>query len=246
MTRKVSHRLSALAGAAALTVGLVAAPVAADPVLVELFTSQGCSSCPPADQFLGELTKQNGVVALAFHVDYWDYIGWKDEFARPEHTARQKEYRDSLNLRTIYTPQMVIDGRFDAVGSQVSAVKSSIGVAAETAKLPLTITAVDGKYRVTAPAAEIDQSRPASLWLAVFLRETATPVTRGENAGSTLVEYNIVRELRHLGAWTGNAIDLELDIDAADKSLGCAVILQIDGNGPVLGVAAAPAAGQGT
>jgi hypothetical protein len=224
---------------------LAVGPAAADPVLVELFTSQGCSSCPPADQFLGELTKRTGIVALAFHVDYWDYIGWKDEFARAEHTARQKQYRDSLNLRTVYTPQMVIDGRYDAVGSQYSEVESSIGSAAAAPKLPLTITAAGGKYRVTAPATEIDQAKPASLWLAIYWRKNETPVTRGENAGSTLTEYNIVRELRRLGEWTGDAIDLELDVDAGDKNLGCAVILQVDGNGPVLGVAAAPA-GQGS
>jgi len=229
-----------------LTAGLAAGPAAADPVLVELFTSQGCSSCPPADKFLGELTKRNGVVALAYHVDYWDYIGWKDPFARPEYTARQKEYRDALNLRTVYTPQMVIDGRHDAVGSQRSAVESLIGGASESPRLPLAITAVGGKYRVTAPAAEIDQAKPASLWLVVYSRQNETPVTRGENAGSTLIEYNIVRELRRLGEWTGNAIDLELDVDAGDKNMGCAVILQVDGNGPILGVAAAPSDGQGS
>jgi len=226
---------------------LAAGPAAvADPVLVELFTSQGCSSCPPADQFLGELTKRNDVVALAYHVDYWDYIGWQDPFGRPEYTARQKDYRDALDLRTVYTPQMVIDGRYDVVGSQNSEVESSIAAAAGSSKLPLTITSVGGRYRVTAPATEIDRAKPASLWLAVFSRQNETPVTRGENAGSTLIEYNIVRELRRLGEWTGNAIDLELDVDAGNKNLGCAVILQVDGNGPVLGVAAAPVSGQGS
>src|SRR5262245_21873769 len=111
MTSKPLYYLCALAGAAALAIGIAPRPAAADPVLVELFTSQGCSSCPPADQFLGELSQRSGVVALSFHVDYWDYIGWKDRFAKPEYTQRQKGYRDALNLRTLYTPQMVIDGR---------------------------------------------------------------------------------------------------------------------------------------
>src|SRR5215510_7129171 len=150
MTSKVSWR--PLAGAVALTVGLAAIPAAADPVLVELFTSQGCSSCAPADKLLGELRQRSGVVALAFHVDYWDYIGWKDKFAKPEYTDRQKAYRDALNLRTLYTPQMVIDGRLDVVGSERSEVESSIGSAAADHKLPLTITEASGKYRVAVPA----------------------------------------------------------------------------------------------
>jgi hypothetical protein len=240
MISRVFRLFLAMTGAMALSVGLTAKPAAADPVLVELFTSQGCSSCPPADKLLGELSQRNGVVALAFHVDYWDYIGWKDKFAKAEYTERQKDYRDALNLRTLYTPQMVIDGRLDVVGSERSEVESSIGSAAAAAKLPLTITESGGKLRVTAPAVEIDQARPATLWLAIYSRRSETPVERGENAGSTLVEYNIVREIRSLGPWNGNAIDLALDVDASDSKMGCAVILQADGNGPVLGVAALP------
>jgi hypothetical protein len=238
MRSKVSWR--PLASAVALTVGLAAIPATADPVLVELFTSQGCSSCPPADKLLGELSQRSGVVALAFHVDYWDYIGWKDKFAKPEYTDRQKAYRDALNLRTLYTPQMVIDGRLDVVGSERSEVESSIGSAAEADKLPLTITEASGKYRVTVPAMEIDQAMPATLWLAIYSRRNETPVEQGENAGSTLIEYNIVREIRRLASWNGNAIDLPLDVDDSDNNMGCAVILQANGNGPVLAVAAMP------
>jgi hypothetical protein len=244
MGTKSRYLLSVLVGAAALAAG--PAPALADPVLVELFTSQGCSSCPPADRFLGELAQRKDVIALAYHVDYWDYIGWQDKFARAEHTARQKDYRDALDLHTIYTPQMVVDGRYDVVGSQRAAVESSIESAASQRKLPITISASGGKYRVTAPPMEIDQASPASLWLVIYARRSETEVSRGENAGSTLVEYNIVRDLRRLGDWTGDAIDLELDADAADKNMGCAVFLQVDGNGPILGVAAAPEPAQGS
>ena len=234
---KTRHLLSFLAGAAALAAS--PAPALADPVLVELFTSQGCSSCPAADQYLGELAQRKDVIALAFHVDYWDYIGWRDKFARPEHTARQKDYRDALGLRTIYTPQMVVDARYDVVGLERVAVESSIESAAGQAKLPIAIAENGGKLRVTAPAMEIDQARPASLWLVTYSRRNETEVSKGENAGSILVEYNIVREMRRLAGWNGNAIDLELDVSTADKNMGCAVILQVDGNGPILGVAAA-------
>ncbi len=237
MGTKSPYLLSVLAGAVALAAG--PAPALADPVLVELFTSQGCSSCPPADQFLGELTRRQDVVALAYHIDYWDYIGWEDKFARPEYTERQKDYRDALDLHTIYTPQMVIDGRYDVVGSHRTEEETWIKSAAGQPKLPIAIAVNAGKYRVTAPAMEIDRAQPASLWLVTYSRRNETEVSEGENAGSVLVEYNIVRELRRLGGWTGNAIDMQLDLDAADKNMGCAVILQVDGNGPILGVAAA-------
>jgi hypothetical protein len=242
MGKKLRHLLSVLAGAAALAAG----PALADPVLVELFTSQGCSSCPPADQFLGELAQRKDIIALAYHVDYWDYIGWQDKFARPENTARQKDYRDALGLHTIYTPQMVVDGRYDVVGSQRSEVESSIKSAARQQKLPIAITENGGKLRITAPPMEIDQAQPASLWLVTYSRRNETEVSSGENEGSTLVEYNIVSDLRRLGGWTGNAIDMQLDLETADKNMGCAVILQVDGNGPILGVAAAPEPGQGS
>jgi hypothetical protein len=242
MGKKLRHLLSVLAGAAALAAG----PSLADPVLVELFTSQGCSSCPPADQFLGELAQRKDIIALAYHVDYWDYIGWQDKFARPENTARQKDYRDALGLHTIYTPQMVVDGRYDVVGSQRSEVESSIKSAASQQKLPIAITENGGKLRITAPPMEIDQAQPASLWLVTYSRRNETEVSSGENEGSILVEYNIVSDLRRLGGWTGNAIDMQLDLETADKNMGCAVILQVDGNGPILGVAAAPEPGQGS
>jgi hypothetical protein len=236
-----AKRLSKLLAATALAAGLWSGTAAAgEPVLVELFTSQGCSSCPPADRYLGELAGHADIVALAFHVDYWDYIGWQDKFARPEHTARQRDYRDALDLRTLYTPQMVIDGRYDAVGSDRSKVEASIEVAGQTAKLPVSLSTAAGKLRISMPAATSAPASPASLWLALYHRRIETPVTRGENAGATLVEYNIVRELKRIDSWTGAAVDLALDVDMSDGNTGCAVFVQLDGNGPVLGVAALP------
>ncbi|HEY7688718.1 MAG TPA: DUF1223 domain-containing protein [Dongiaceae bacterium] len=237
-------RLASALAAAGMALTFAGAPAAADPVLVELFTSQGCSSCPPADLYLGELAQRTDVVALAFHVDYWDYIGWRDKFAKPEYTKRQKDYVDALEVRMVYTPQMVVDGRFEAVGTDHQDVETSINAAAMIAKQPIALSEAEGKLRVTVPAAEIDLAKPASLWLAVFARRRETPVGRGENAGTRLVEYHIVRQLDRLGPWTGKAVDMQVPMAPMDKNTGCAVILQVDGAGEVLGVAALPATGQ--
>src|SRR5690606_23996855 len=116
-----------------LCAAIGAAQAADRPVVVELFTSQGCSSCPPADRFLGELAARPGVIALGLHVDYWDYIGWKDPYARRAHTERQRDYSRTLNQRYVYTPQMVINGAFQAIGSDRAAVDGLIEEARRSA-----------------------------------------------------------------------------------------------------------------
>jgi hypothetical protein len=223
--------------------GAAGAEGAGTPVVVELFTSQGCSSCPPADAFLGELARRSDVIALAFHIDYWDYIGWKDPFASPAWTERQHAYKRALGLHMVYTPQMVIDGRADAVGSEQRTVNDAITAAAQHDKVAISITReAAGHYRVALPAAGADRpGLPATVWLAVFDREHTTPVKRGENTGRTLTDYNAVRELRQLGEWSGAATELPLDLDAsAMTGKGCAVIVQAGAVGPILGAALLP------
>jgi hypothetical protein len=225
---------------AALVSGLAAVGRAQGqaPVVVELFTSEGCSSCPPADAFLGELAQRPEIVALAFHVDYWDYIGWKDPYAHAAFTQRQHEYATALGLHMVYTPQMVVDGRTDAVGSERGDVEAAIGKAAAASKLAIAIAKDAGGYRVAIPAAAPPAGGPATVWLAVFDSEQETPVKRGENGGRTLKEFNIVREWRRIGTWNGEAVTLPLDVamgGAARK--GCAIIVQSGPVGPVLGAA---------
>ncbi len=226
-------RCLALALAAALATAL---PARADaPVVVELFTSQGCNSCPPADAFLGELAMRPDVVALSLHVDYWDYIGWKDPFARPEATARQRAYGRSLGRNMVYTPQMVIDGEVDEVGSDRAGVLRKIA-AARRGKIAVELReTAPGQWRVILPGAAIDLAEPATVWLAVFDREKTTVVPRGENAGVTLKNYHVVREWRRLGEW--NAQPAEFPLDVAAGGDGCAVIVQAGETGPVLGAA---------
>src|SRR5262245_38547331 len=186
------------------------------PVVVELFTSQGCNSCPPADALLGELAQRPDLVALAFHVDYWNYIGWQDPFSSPEATQRQRDYASSLGLGSVYTPQMVIDGSFDAVGSDRTRVNQAIAAASQHSKIPVAIAAnPTGGWLVTLPAAAVDQA--ATVWLALYDRQHVTSVRRGENAGATLTDYNIVREFRRIGRWDGAKLDLPLDLGATDS-----------------------------
>lgn len=204
-------------------------------VVVELFTSQGCSSCPPADAFLGELAERDDVIALSMHVDYWDYIGWADPFAIPETTTRQKGYRDQLERRYVYTPQMVIDGKREAVGSRRSAVMEMIEAsAAEPKPVEIRFDASSGTVVVPAGTAPAEG---ATIWLAVYDAKHETDIQKGENHGKVIRYSNVVRRLQSIGLWTGEELELSIDLAAAAANGrdGCAVIVQQGTTGPVLG-----------
>jgi hypothetical protein len=209
------------------------------PVVVELFTSQGCNSCPPADEFLGELAERPGIIALSLHVDYWDYIGWKDPYASPQATARQRGYVEGLGLRYVYTPQMVIDGRVDVAGLRRNDVLRAIEKAAVGRKaLQVRFERADGG-KIVVPAGHAPEGG-AAVWLAVYDRSHETNVPRGENAGRKLHNYNVVRELSRIGTWRGARMEIPFDMAAAavQGRDGCAVIVQQGPTGPVLGAAA--------
>jgi hypothetical protein len=216
----------------------VPASVSDQPVVVELFTSQGCNSCPPAEALLGELAKRHDVLPLAFHVDYWDYIGWKDPFGSPDATDRQQRYSRALGLNMVYTPQMVIDGTHDAVGSDQAAVNAAIAASAAEPKLKLVVLRDDqGKYKVDIPAGDPGKEA-ATVWIALFDHAHKTEVQRGENAGQTLVEYNIVREWHKIGVWDGKPTEVALNLTPdSDEYDACAVLVQQGGNGPIRGAA---------
>lgn len=205
------------------------------PVVLELFTSQGCASCPPADTYLGELAQRRDVLPLAFHVDYWNYIGWVDPFGSAASSTRQQEYGRLLQQRMIYTPQMVIDGAAHAVGSDRMAVEAAIRQAASTMKAPVTLTNDGSGYMVHIGYGEPD--RPAQIWLIEYEPEAVTDVMRGENAGRQLTEFNIVRSWRAIGTWTGEPVSIDLPA-AETGALACAVIVQADPLGPIYGAAA--------
>jgi hypothetical protein len=217
----------------------VTAAHAADqrPVVVELFTSQGCSSCPPADVFLGELAARPDVLALGLHVDYWDYIGWKDPFAQRAHTERQRSYSRTLNQRYVYTPQMVIDGTLQGVGSEKALINKLIDkarkMAADGPSLKLT---GDGAQR-TLHLGAARSPAPATVWLIGYERRHQTPVQSGENSGRKLANYNIVRVMQPVGVWTGGAATLPLDLQILAQCDGAAVIVQTEETGPIVAAA---------
>ncbi|MEE8516579.1 MAG: DUF1223 domain-containing protein [Alphaproteobacteria bacterium] len=232
-------------GFAVVAAGPARAEVPSDPnlVVVELFTSQGCSSCPPADAFLGELAKRSDVLALSLHVDYWNYIGWPDPFSSPAMTARQRAYSQSLGHRYVYTPQMVIDGKFQEVGSRTAKVERAIAGAKRQAPSKLRIKVVSkgaGKAVVRIPASK--SSATATVWLVGFDNLHTTPITSGENSGRTISYHNVVRAIRPIGSWGGNATEISFDIThQGDAEFdNCAIIVQRGRAGPILGAVALP------
>lgn len=168
--------------------------------VVELFTSQGCSSCPPADRVLAELAKDNKTLTLAWHVDYWDYIGWKDSFARPEYTRRQKEYAVSMGESGVYTPQAVINGRVHVVGSRGNDVSRSLAKLTggnEGLVVPITASIAGDVLKVGIEA--LPQAAGTTLWMVYFNNRQAVKIERGELAGQTLDYTSIVGDIEMIG-----------------------------------------------
>jgi hypothetical protein len=198
-------RLTASVLALAAALAIPGAPRAAElRGVVELFTSQGCSSCPPADRYLAELAKDPSLVVLSWPVDYWDYIGWKDTFASPGFTARQKAYAAVRRDDQVYTPQAVIDGVTHAVGNDRDVVQDAIAANGKTLNCALTMTDRDGKIGIDV-APKVNASGSATLWLLRVLRTANVAIGRGENKGRSITYTNVVREAIAVGEWSGGA-----------------------------------------
>ena len=204
-------------------------------VVVELYTSQGCSSCPPADEFFAELTRDPMIMPLALHVDYWDYIGWADSFADPKFTARQKAYARNIGSRTIYTPQMIVGGLDRVEGSAPAEVASLVMKHMKAAQLvSLTVTRNGEKLVIRAEAVR-QLDRVINIQLVRYKPQDAVKITRGENAGRTVTYHNIVTSWQIVGEWNGDG-PLELEASYPDGSPGV-VILQADGPAEILAAA---------
>jgi hypothetical protein len=181
------------------------------PIVVELFTSEGCSSCPPADKLLAELAIRPDVLALSFHVDYWDRLGWKDPYSSREATERQNHYATLLDLGTVYTPQIIIDGKWQAVGSDRANVEQALGLARRSrTEIPVLLALDHGRAQVKLGTGGDVAS--ASLLLIGFDRRHVTAVKRGENSGRTLTHIDVVRGVEEVARFAGSPGDIEVPV----------------------------------
>ncbi len=215
--------------------GTFAQSIAGNPVVVELYTSQGCSSCPPADKLLQNLAKRDDVIALGLHVDYWDYIGWKDSFANPQYSDRQRAYARVAGARTVYTPQMIIAGMDHLIGARPAELEALIKrFAAKKSGVALQLDRKDGalkvRARTTAPF-----GTEAVVQLVRYKPQSRVEIGRGENAGRTIDYANVVSEWSRVATWDGSN-DLTLNLKAPGND-AVVVIIQETGPGPILAAA---------
>lgn len=234
MERMIEQTKKIVGGALILSAMLLptTAPVAEPaPVVVELFTSQGCYSCPPADELLGELAERDDVLPLGFHVTYWDRLGWPDTLGLKEGTARQETYARYLGSGRIYTPQMVVHGQIDVVGSQRSRVFKALDIMQENRPESPDIAINDNRLTIGAGEAE-----PATVWLVAYDDIHEVVIERGENSGKTISYHNSVRELTELARFDGTPLELELPLARMSNEGrdGAAILVQRDGDGAML------------
>ncbi len=234
--------LSAAVAAPFVSAGVSnSARAASQPVLVELFTSQGCSSCPAADKLAGQLAKRDDVIIVSLNVDYWDYLGWKDTLAKPEFTKRQMDYAHARGDGKVYTPQMVINGGEHVVGSSVNAASTAIAEAAR-GTTSVKIAADGEQLRVTIGAG--DPVEEATVWLMAIAPQIDVKIERGENAGTTVTYHRVVRNLVPAGMWQGKAAELLMPRTSimTHDSTSCLAVLQFGTTGNVIGLDMQPVA----
>jgi len=219
-----------------------AGPAVSEPkAVLELFTSQGCSSCPPADKVIGEYAERGDVLALSFNVDYWDYLGWKDTLANSDNSERQRAYANARGDRQVYTPQIVVNGVEHVVGSNRSAVAAALK---RDSGLPVSIELAENDDSITVMVdrngTEIGR---ATLWLVIYENKVTVPIERGENTGKKVTYTNVVRKVRPIAMWSGGEMSVDLPKSEMTKANAkrCAVILQRETDaglpGQVLGAA---------
>jgi hypothetical protein len=228
--------------------GLVAATGAASAeprAVLELFTSQGCSSCPPADKLLGEYAARDDILALSFNIDYWDYLGWKDTLASHDFSDRQKAYSEARGDRQVYTPQVVVNGSEHVIGSNRAALEAAVGRAeASGLPVPITLTSTEDAVQVNIGATADPKHRKGTAWLVMYDPTVSVVISRGENRGTTVTYHNVVRKMRPIAMWKGEAMSVDLPkSEMSHAKVGhCAVLLQTEKQrglpGAVIGAAA--------
>jgi len=230
LTRNVSALLSLLAALA------TPALAAESKAVVELFTSQGCSSCPAADHVLGQLAAEGRVIALSVPVDYWDYLGWKDTLAQHAHSMRQRGYAGGRGDRQVYTPQVIVNGSAQVIGSDRQAIEAACKSAAKAA-VPVTLTRNGDNIEVDVGAG---QGAPASVWLLTVARAAPVAIGRGENHGRTVTYSNVVRSWLRVAEWTGSPIKSSVPLPELNAKDADAIVIlvqpgSIENPGPVRG-----------
>ncbi len=235
-----------------ITSGLIAATIFASPaanarvpVLLELFTSEGCSSCPPADRLLEALDRQPvadaDLIVMSEHVDYWNYLGWSDPYSSPVFSARQQQYAARLGA-SVYTPQLVLDGQFQATGSDQREVTAAIARAVREAKLPISVRAMRAANGASVHVDANTSGKSADLYIAIAADRMSSHVLRGENGGRTLTHVAVTQSIVRVGKWEGSGLagrDLQLTAKqlSAPGETRVIAILQDSRTGRILGVA---------
>ena len=215
-----------------------------NPTVLELFTSQGCSSCPPADKLLQKYAAQGHIIALTFNVDYWDYLGWKDTLGQASFTKRQKNYAYARGDGQVYTPQIVVNGMYHAVGSRPAEIDRAITKSnnrRSTRRIPISVEATKTDFVITIGGSNEQVSR-ATVWIAAVAPKVTISVKKGENGGRRLTYHNVVRHLMPVATWTGQQLNLRLrqrDVLRSGTKQS-AVWVQTSNNGPILAAAWLP------
>jgi hypothetical protein len=196
--------------------------------VIELFTSQGCSSCPPADQLLAQFASDPSLIPISLPIDYWDYLGWKDTLADPRNSARQRAYSHVRGDREVYTPQVVVNGSLHALGSDRDAIEAAIAASRKngmTLSLPVTMAVSEGRLLVSVPGGG-DGHSLAEVWVGGLVRAATVAIGRGENRGKTITYHNVARHWVKLGTWNGKAETFTVPIhDFSDESIDEAAVM---------------------
>ncbi|MEA2831357.1 MAG: hypothetical protein QOF22_2105 [Bradyrhizobium sp.] len=242
------NRISRWSGALGVcAIVAIVRPAHAEPrAVVELFTSQGCSSCPPADEIIGELARDPSVIALSMPIDYWDYLGWKDTLADARFSARQKAYSQMRGDREVYTPQVVVNGSAHVIGSDLPGIEDAIGDTKKTdgvMSVPVTMTLAGKQIHVSVAASS---NAPAAVhgevWICSVSKSVPIAIGRGENRGRQITYHNVVRNLLKVGDWNGSSGSWMVPLENISRDgVDAAVVYVQDGNrdkpGPMLGAA---------
>ncbi len=238
--KKFGIRQTALALVAALA--MAGPALAQGKVLVELFTSQGCSSCPPADELMGKLSGRDDIIVLSLPVDYWDFLGWKDTLADPAYSERQRDYARRRGDSQVYTPQVVVGGIDHAVGSNLKQIEQKIAAARAALKkrhLNIALAEQGDTITISIDSDQASELEDATVWLVLYRGAIPVKIGRGENTGATVFYYNVVKEMTPIGMWHGAPVHFKLPKSELTRggSDGCAVLVQGKDTGPILAAA---------